>query len=146
MNSLSPQQHGYAVGKARYTGLKQHVAAAVLAAFTAACATSPPPKPAEEIVKERAQARWNALVQGDVKTAYDFFSPGSRSTTSLADFAGGIRIGFWKAVTVEKVECSSADRCDAHSNIEYDYRGTRIKTPHREVWVKDGSQWWYLRR
>ena len=97
-------------------------------------------------MKDRSQARWNALVQGDVKTAYEFFSPGSRATMSLADFASGIKVGFWKAVTVDKVECGTGDRCDVSTTIEYEFRGSRIKTPSRETWVRDGADWWFLRR
>jgi hypothetical protein len=115
-----------------------------MVALMAACAAVNP-RSSEDIVKERAQARWNALVQGDVKTAYEFFSPGSRAGLSLADFAGGIRIGFWKAVVVDKVECA-AESCEVHSTIEYETRGMRVKTPHRETWVRDGSNWWFLRR
>ncbi len=116
-----------------------------MVAFMAACATVDS-RSSEELIKERAQARWNALVQGDVKAAYEYFSPGSRATFTLADFAGGIKIGFWKAVTVEKVQCGGADSCDVISNIEYEYRGTRVKTPHRETWVREDSNWWLLRR
>lgn len=145
MNSLSPQEHVYTVGKTGFQVVSRLVAAALLAALVAGCATSPPPRPAQEIVKDRAQARWNALVQGDVKAAYEFFSPGSRITMSLADFASGIRVGFWKEVAVDKVECD-ADRCEVSTTIEYEFRGSRIKTPNRETWVRDGSDWWYLRR
>lgn len=141
MNSLCPQRDASAVDRPRFV---RYVAIAFFA-FTAACAAVTPRAP-EEIVKERAQLRWNALVQGDVKTAYEYFSPGSRATSTLAEFAGSVRIGFWKKVTVDKVECGSADRCDVHTTIEYDYNGMRIKTPHRETWVRDGTDWWFLRR
>ena len=112
---------------------------------TASCAALETRSP-EEVVKQRAQTRWNALVQGDVKAAYEYFSPGSRETMPLADFASGIRLGFWKAVTVDKVECGAPDRCDVASTIEYDHRGMRIKTPHRETWIRDGTNWWFVRR
>jgi hypothetical protein len=121
-------------------------AAVVLTALVAACATSVPSRPPEEVVKDRAQARWNALVQGDVKAAYEYFSPGSRATMSLTDFASGIKLGFWKVVTVDKVECGSPDRCEVSTTIEYEFRGSRVKTPTRETWVRDGADWWYLRR
>lgn len=134
------------MGKTKFHGLNRQMVAVAMTALLAGCAASVPPRSSEEIVKERAQSRWNALVQGDVKAAYEYFSPGSRATMSLADFAGGIRIGFWKAVAVDKVECGNADRCEVSTTIEYEYRGSRIKTPNREVWIRDGSQWWYLRR
>lgn len=144
MNSLWPEQDGNELGKSGFVRATGRGIAGLLLALTAACATLGPAP--EAVVKERAQARWNALVQGDVKAAYEYFSPGSRATSSLADFASGIRIGFWKAVTVDKVECGTPDRCDVESTIEYDHRGMRIKTPHKETWVREGSNWWFLRR
>jgi hypothetical protein len=47
---------------------------------------------------------------------------------------------------VDKVECSSAQSCDALATIEYEYLGKRTKTPLRETWIKEGSEWWYLRK
>jgi len=146
LNSLSPLEDGCALGKPRFEGIGKQVAAVLMTAMLAACAASTPPRAPEAIVKDRAQTRWNALVQGDTKTAYEFFSPGSRATMSLADFAGGIRSGFWKLVTVDSVTCADADRCEVTTTIEYEFRGSRIKTPNRETWVRDGADWWYLRR
>lgn len=144
MNSLGPQVSNDAVK----TALRQVIArgfAGLVMVITAACAMVTAQAP-EAVVKERAQTRWNALVQGDVKTAYDLFSPGTRATLSLADFASGIKIGFWKAVTVDKVECKAPDRCEVFTTIEYDHGGMRIKTPNRETWIREGSSWWQVRR
>jgi hypothetical protein len=30
--------------------------------------------------------------------------------------------------------------------IEYEYQGRRMKTPLRETWIRDGSEWSYLQR
>jgi hypothetical protein len=109
------------------------------------CAAMKPAAP-EEVVKQRAQARWDALVKSDIKTAYGFLSPGSRATTTPEAYAASLREGFWKSATVTKVECASADSCDAHAIIEYDFQGRRTKTPLRETWIREGSEWWYLRR
>ena len=145
MNSLWPEQDGSALGNRGFGQSAAGLVAGAFVVFLAACAAINP-QPSEAVVKERAQARWNALVQGDVKAAYDYFSPGSRATSSLTDYASGIRIGFWKAVTVDRVDCAAPDRCEVHTTIEYDHRGMRIKTPNRETWVREGSNWWYLRR
>jgi len=112
----------------------------------AGCATVVQGPAPEAAVKDRAQARWNALVQGDVKAAYEYYGPGTRQTVSLADFAAGIKVGFWKSVTVDKVECASADRCEVSTTIEYEHRGMRVKAPSRETWINDGSNWWLVRR
>ncbi len=98
----------------------------------------------EQVVKERAQARWDALVKGDVKAAYGFLSPGTRAVTTEEVYASGVGKGFWKAVRVEKVTCGSEDNCEASGTIEYEYRGRRTSTPFRETWIKSGSDWWYV--
>jgi len=119
---------------------------AMVSVVLAGCATVAQGPAPEAVVKDRAQARWNALVQGDVKTAYEYYGPGTRQTLSLADYAAGIKIGFWKSVAVDKVECASADRCEVWTTIEYEHHGMRVKSPSRETWIKEGSDWWLVRR
>jgi hypothetical protein len=102
----------------------------------------------EEIVKERAQARWDAMVGSDLARAYGYFSPGSRAVLTLDGWSSTIKRGFWKKATVESVECKSADACDAIATIEYDMpvgRG-RMKTPLRETWIREGANWWYVQK
>jgi hypothetical protein len=103
-------------------------------------------RPKEEVLKERAQQRWDLLVKGDVKGAYEFFSPGSRAAVSSEAYAGSIRVGFWKAARVERVECEKPDVCDVHTVIEYEFKGSRIKSPVKETWIKEGSSWWYVQK
>ena len=146
MNSLCSQQDGNVVRTSSFLRSAARIIAAGLVTAIAACAGVEPRTTSEARVKERAQLRWNALVQGDVKTSYDYFSPGSKTGFSLADYGTSVRIGFWKAVTVESVECSTPDRCEALATIEYVHRGMQIKSPHRETWIRDGSDWWLLRR
>ena len=118
---------------------------AVLAVVLSGCAGISPRTP-EAIVKERAQARWDALVKGDFNAAYGYLSPGSRSITTASDYASGLRRGFWKSAVIDKVECGTAQSCDASATIEYEFMGMRTKTPLRETWVRDGSEWWYLQK
>jgi len=128
-----------------FYGVRKAVVAMLFGLLAAACATTPP-KPAGEIVKERSQARWDLMVKGDLDKAYEYFSPSSRATMSLAGFKSRVKVGFWKAVKVDKVECSSADRCEVTVTISYDYRGMRVDTPHRETWIRDEANWWLLSR
>ena len=129
--------------KTRFHAAARRLVAVVFGLVAAACATTPP-KPAEVIVQERAQARWDLMVKGDFDRAYEYFSPSSRAAMPLASFKSRIKPGFWKEVKVEKAECSSADRCEAVATISYDHRGMRIDTPHRETWIRDESNWWLL--
>jgi hypothetical protein len=104
------------------------------------------PRTAEEIVMERAQLRWDALVKSDTKTAYGFFSPSSRALMTPEQYDISIRRGFWKSAKVERVECATKDSCFVHVLIEYDFQGRRTKTPLGETWIQDGSDWWYVQK
>jgi len=121
------------------------LSAFVLLVAVAGCVAMKP-RTAEEVVKERSQARWDALVKGDVKRAYTFLSPGSRAVLTSESYATSIRVGFWKSAQVERVVCEKQETCEAHVTIEYQFRAQRIKTPLRETWIREGTDWWYVQR
>lgn len=139
MNSLSTQRDV----KAAFPGFASLVAGLILAVAVGGCAAMKP-RTAEEVVKERAQARWDALVKGDAKSAYAFLSPGSRAVLTPENYATSIRVGFWKSALVDKVVCEGQQTCEAHVTIEYEFQAQRIKTPLRETWIREGTDWWYL--
>jgi hypothetical protein len=124
--------------------LKRFGAFVVAASLIAGCAGLTPRSP-EEAVKERAQARWDALVRGDVKTAYEFFSPGSKQAMSLESYEGSIRRGFWKKAWVKGVKCETSERCTADIGIEYEFMGRRTPSGLVENWIKEGGTWWVVR-
>lgn len=117
---------------------------AVVAVAISGCASVSRESTPEETVKARAQQRWDALVKGDYEAAYRLLSPGSRAVTSFESYLGSIRQGFWKAARVSEVQCSSADACEAGAEIEYEFRGSRVKTPLRETWIRQEGNWWYV--
>lgn len=98
------------------------------------------------VVKERAQARWDALVKGETRTAYNYLSPASRAAMTPDAYAGSLRQGFWRSAKVDSVKCATKENCEAQVTIEYEYQGRRTKTPLRETWIREGSEWWYLQR
>ena len=145
MNSLSTQRAYLRPETHGANRIPRRLAAGFLVSVLVGCAAVAPRAP-DAVVKERAQARWDALVKGDLNAAYGYLSPGSRSVVSATDYASGIRRGFWKAATVEKVECGSAQSCDVSATIEYEFMGKRTNTPLRETWIRDGSEWWYVQK
>ena len=142
MNSLSTQQDENTV----VSSGKLTVPVTILMLALAGCATAVKQGSAEEVVKERSQTRWTALVKSDLKTAYSFFSPGSRAVLSYEDYVTSIRRGFWKSAVVEKVTCSSADVCEALVTVEYEFQRMVTKSPVRESWIREGSDWWYVQK
>ena len=115
------------------------------ALLASACA-SLDSRPAPEVVKERSQARWNALVKGDTAKTYDYLTPTARNTLKLDDYTANMRAGFWKAVTVDKVECDGPDLCVVSVTVEYDHKMGRNKSPLQETWIREGSNWWYAQK
>jgi hypothetical protein len=145
LNSLSTHRGIFPAAAFEWNRIAGHVILVLAAIVLAGCATTKP-RTAQEIVKERAQARWDAVVKGDSKTAYDYLSPGSRAVITAEAYDASLRKGFWKSAVVEGVECASEQSCEAIVAIEYEYMGRRTRTPLREAWVRTGSEWWYLRK
>lgn len=115
----------------------------VLAVVATGCAVLDARTP-EQVVKERAQARWNAMVSADLKTAYEYFSPTTRQTLKYEGFVIAYRQGFWKSATVDSVQCPKPDLCQVDVTIESEVKkGLKVKGPLRETWIREGNDWWY---
>ena len=120
------------------------MAAGVAAIVVAGCAGVQSGGTDEQYVAERAKQRWDAVIAGDIKTAYGYISPAGRSVVTYEGYAGSIRRGFHKAARVTEVRCPSREVCDVTLEIEYVFSGKRMKTPFYEKWVKQDSDWWFL--
>jgi hypothetical protein len=111
----------------------------------AACASGPfASRSSSDIVREKAQARWDLLVKENFAGAYEFISPAGRSVVSREAFATSMKPGFWKGAKVLKVECSTAEVCEVDVLIDYTYSGRKFSSPLSEKWVRQDSDWWYL--
>ncbi len=142
MNSLSTQRD---VKAGVFPGVARIIWALALGVVMGGCVAMQPKTP-EEAVKARAQARWNALVKGDLKAAYAFLSPGSRAITTQEAYGASVRTGFWKSAVVERAACDAPQACEAQVSIEYEYQGQRVKTPLRETWIREGTDWWFVQK
>ena len=124
-------------------------AVALAGLAVAACATisvDSAPEVKQKVVAERAQARWQALMKGDLDAAYAFLSPASKKATPLKEYAGTIKPGMWRDVKVDKVSCE-AELCKVQLAVTYDAKMMKgITTPIWESWViEDGSAWYVYR-
>jgi hypothetical protein len=100
----------------------------------------------EEIVAQRAQARWDAIIAGDWETAYSFASPAYRSLVDADGFRRRQGGQTWVlGTTVRKVECE-VDTCEAVVRLKFNppmpQFGTELETDYKERWVLDDSTWW----
>ncbi len=113
------------------------------------CATGAT-KSEDQLVK-RAQARWDALVTGDLETAYTYYSPGYRSSVSLIDYGVEMR--------TRRVQWTSAKYMDhlcegSRCTVKFDV-GYRISRPVpgmddwnsdttvEDTWIEVDGKWWY---
>jgi hypothetical protein len=129
------------------------VAAAALA--LGGCTTAPPSSSQganvavansvsiEDQVRDRATKRWEALIRGDLDSAYAFFSRATRDTYSIELYRGKMKPGMWREAKVESVKCEESV-CEVVVVITVDHNRLRgIITPVTERWiVQDGVPWY----
>ena len=129
-------------------GRRRALALALVSALLAGCAITP--KKPEDAVRERAQARWDALLKGDFETAYTFISPGGRAAVPYRLYRG--RIGgaaTWQSAQVDSVTCETLEKCTVlvkvhiHAPMRRARLGT-IEAGVRETWLLEDGQWWFL--
>jgi hypothetical protein len=116
----------------------------LVVAVLAGCAGGPAREASpEEVVKQRSEQRWAAMVAGDLTKAYSYMSPASRESISPELFRNSIRVGFWKAAQVDNVACE-ADACEVTVQVTYVFRGSTVRSPLRETWVRSEGNWWHV--
>lgn len=122
------------------------------AVLLAAC-SSEPPRSAEEIVSERAKARWDAMVEQDFEAAWQYYTPGFREQLPARDFALEMarRPVEWTSAEILEVTCEAAEpRCQVRSRVDYQAPaglpgvGTlKSKSAVDEIWLQIDGEWWY---
>jgi len=122
------------------------LAAALLLAACAATATRP------EDVATRAQARWDAVTQGDFATAYQYLAPGYRSSVSSVQYQRSLLTQkvHWTGAKVIDSDCSD-NTCKVSISLDFEvvkpvpglnkYDGTQKIS---EDWILADGQWWYV--
>jgi len=104
------------------------------------------PEAKQKLVAERAEARWQTLIKGDVDAAYQYLSAGSKAATPLAMYKTKVKPGIWRQAKVGKVQCD-AEICSVEMTITYDYRNMKgLETPVPETWIIENGSAWYVYR
>lgn len=100
----------------------------------------------QKVVAERAQERWELLLKGDVGSAYQFLSAGSKAATPVEVYKSKIKAGGWRQVKVGKVDCE-AEICKVVMMVTYDTQRMKgIETPVDETWIIENGSAWYVYR
>jgi len=122
---------------------------ALVVAFAAGCASigAGSGSAAEAIVLERAQARWNALVERDWNTAYPYITPAYRAIVPLKrygnQFTGPLQ---WESAKAHSATCEGA-RCTVRVEISFrtllpGHTDRLSSTFVDEVWVLEEGTWY----
>lgn len=108
--------------------------------------------PAEDdaVLRRRAEDRWRALIDGDLRAAYEFQLPSYRAVTPFEKFRSRFgRAVAWHMATAEEVSYDGPEvarvRVAVDASILPASTGDAIRsvTRVREVWLKRDGQWWY---
>jgi hypothetical protein len=104
------------------------------------------PEQKRQVVAEKAQARWDELLKGNVDAAYQFLSAGSKAATPLSAYKAKIKPGMWRAAKVDKIDCER-EVCKVIMLITYDAKLMKgIQTPFDENWIIENGSAWYIYR
>lgn len=128
-------------------------AAAAALLLLAACQQPAEERSAGEIVQERAQARWDALVNEEFAAAWEYYTPGFRQMSPQDAFAADMsaRPVQWNAATVVSAQCQEAEsKCTVLTEVTYqpgggaeELRNVEITRDLEEQWILMDGQWWY---
>jgi hypothetical protein len=123
----------------------------LLAVLVASCATGSAGSP-EATVRQRAQARWAALIAGEWNDAYAYMVPSYRALIPrnrfVNQFGGG---GAWLDAEVVDVSCKEEDKCSVRMKVSFrPVLGGRSREPvtthFDETWVREDGQWWMFQK
>jgi len=95
-------------------------------------------------VRQRALARWQALIKDDIATAYGYLSPATRDVVSLDQYKGKVARGTFRDIKIDSVDCE-AELCKVDVRLTYDRpRMKGMVTPLKETWIIERGQFWYV--
>ena len=110
----------------------------------AACASVPQGAP-EDLVRQRATERWQALVAGDFAKAYTYATPAFKATVTADVYKARFGKAAWYGAEVVSVTCPEPAQCTAKVRIEFKaaIKGIdRITTHFDETWLLEDGHWW----
>jgi predicted small secreted protein len=104
------------------------------------------PEAKKALVSERINARWNALIKGDLDQAYTYMSAGSQEAMPLKVYKAKIKPGMWRSVQIDGMDCE-AEICEVKMTLTYDHQRMKgVQTPFKETWILEKGNAWYVYR
>lgn len=123
---------------------------ALACVFALAGCASMSAKTPEEVVTQRAQERWDALIARNFKKAYGYLQPKYREENSVEKYVARFGdAGEWKAVQIHEATCE-AERCTVRVRLtsinnvpNFTKAFPEITGYFDEVWVREDGRWWF---
>jgi hypothetical protein len=131
-------------------GWRQLTVAAFFGVTLAACSglggvTKDSPEEAKvAAVTKQVEARWDALIAGDVQKSYSFLSAGSKASTSLDLYKAKARLSGFRAAKIEKIACGQ-EICKVSMQVTIDTKRMKgLPLPETETWILEGGEYRYV--
>ncbi|MCK5855750.1 MAG: hypothetical protein KAG34_01225 [Cocleimonas sp.] len=104
-----------------------------------------------EPAKDRAVARWNALIDRDWATAYSYESPNYRKNYSKRDFIGSFgQAVTWVSIKHRSTTAITETLADVRLELlsTYDMGKDLVKIPSNttERWKLIDDKWWHIKK
>ena len=114
-----------------------------------ACATT---MSTENIIEERATARWETLLSGDLAGAYEYLSPGFRSSVPSLQYQRQLLLNKVKWTGAHYIESDCTETtCKVKISLDYTVYGAipGVKSfdgtqEIEESWVKVNGTWYFV--
>lgn len=115
-------------------------------------------------LQQRAESRWQALIEHDFRRVYEYQTPAYRELYSFEHFRAGYARGPWLSARVTEISLAEAGVGESESNSESDVPITaqvnvsvevaatfpstsstvRADTMLEENWIHQAGEWWYV--
>ena len=129
---------------------RQLTASAILGVTLAACAglggiAMDAPEPVKQAAAaKRAEARWAAILAGDLPTIYSFMSASSKSRLTQEDFRRRARLTGFSVAKVDSVTCEP-ELCKVNIVMTLDHRKMKgLPLAVTETWLLENGEYWYV--
>jgi hypothetical protein len=107
---------------------------------------SSPPEVKQKAAMQRANARWQAVINGKPEDAYAFLSSGSKAVTSLDAYKRQARLTGFRTADVKSAVCEE-QLCKVTVDIILDHRVMKgIPYQLDESWILENGEYWYVWR
>ncbi|MCK5354289.1 MAG: hypothetical protein KAJ63_04175, partial [Methyloprofundus sp.] len=106
----------------------------------------------EEMVRQRVNERWAALIEGRLETAYGYESPEYRELYPFTEYRKAIRgVGAWKKIDIETIVCEEK-KCIANIiiyvriNVGMGFGVVESNARAKENWIHHSTsgQWYHI--